>query len=227
MDSKTLYIVSTPIGNLKDITLRAVDVLKNVNVILSEDTRETSKLLDHYNILCRQLSYRDQNHKKMVGVVFKLLESGNNVALITDSGTPLISDPGFKLVKECLDKGYKVTSLPGPSAVISALVLSGLPTDKFTFLGFLPKSKRQRQNILAEYGKHDSTLIIYESPYKILDLLDEVFEILGDRYVSLVKEMTKVHEKIYRGYIKDIKEALKEKKLKGEYVLLISKKDFK
>ena len=143
MGSGTLYIISGPIGNLQDITLRAIETLKNVDWILSEDTRETAKLLTQFNIQKPQLSYRDQNHLKSLPEIVKLLEEGSNLALLSDSGTPLISDPGFKLVREVLHRGFKVSTIPGPSAVIAALSISGLPTDKFVFLGFLPKGPNQ------------------------------------------------------------------------------------
>ena len=157
-----LYLIATPIGNMDDISARALKALADVDYILSEDTRETQKLLTFYQISKPQISYRDQNHERVLNQIFGLLESGLNVALVSDRGTPLISDPGFKLVRELISKGIKIESIPGPSAVIDSLILSGLPTDKFTFLGFLPKTKSQIIKQLKDYGSLDATLIIFE-----------------------------------------------------------------
>ena len=257
-----LFIVATPIGNMSDITLRALEVLKEVSYILSEDTRDTDKILKKYEITTSQLSYRDQNHNVMFPKVKEILDSGNNVALVSDSGTPLISDPGFKLVNGLIKEGYDVVSIPGPSATISALVSSGLPTDKFSFLGFLPKSSGQRKKLLEKYGELDATLIIYESPFRVIKLLEEIKDTLGDREVVVAKELTKIHEKFYRGAIINILNELKglssdkagaecgrsnkgeakrspakpheaplsqkaKVKLRGEFIVLIAKKDFK
>ncbi|OGC38982.1 16S rRNA (cytidine(1402)-2'-O)-methyltransferase, partial [candidate division WWE3 bacterium RBG_13_37_7] len=199
MNFGQLYIVATPIGNLNDTTFRAIEVLKNVDLILSEDTRETLKVLRHFNMEKPQLSYRDQNHNKILPEIISLLENGKNLALVSDSGTPLISDPGFKLVRELLSKGFKVESIPGPSALISALVVSGLPTDKFAFLGFLPKGLSQQKTILETYGKLDATLIVYESPYRIKKLLETLHAVLGNRQVCIANELTKLHEKLIHG----------------------------
>lgn len=226
MDSATLYIVSGPIGHLDDITLRAIDVLKNVSLILSEDTRVTAKLLHKYAIKAEQLSYRDQNHAKALPQILARLQSGQNVALVSDSGTPLISDPGFKLVKEVKLAGFKVAPIPGASAVISALVSSGLPTDKFTFLGFLPKSSTARVNLLQEYGKLDSTLILFESPYRIGRLLSEIDTALGNRVICIAREITKVYEDFQTDYLTEIAEKLSTKKLRGECILLIAKQGY-
>lgn len=222
----TLYIVATPIGNLSDITLRALEVLKSVALIISEDTRETDKVLKKYEILKPQLSYRDQNHNVMFPKIINLLDLEKSVALISDSGTPLISDPGFKLVRELIKRGYNVESIPGPSAVISALVTSGFPTDKFTFVGFLPKSKNERTKIIKGYGSQDATLVIYESPFRILKLLQEIKDTLGDREVCLANEMTKIHEKFIRGKVDTLLKEVAAKQLKGEFVVLIAKEGF-
>ena len=179
----TLYIIATPIGNLADITLRALEVLKNVSVILSEDTRETDKMLKRYEMNKKQISYRDQNHESIFPYILNELEKGNDIAIVTDSGTPLISDPGFKLVRELIGKNMNVVSIPGPSAVTASLVVSGLPTDKFSFLGFLPKSEGQIARILNDYGKLDSTLIIYESPFGVKKLLNIIKNTLGNRKI--------------------------------------------
>ena len=227
MNKGTLFIVATPIGNLSDITLRALETLKSVDFILSEDTRETDKVLKKYNISKPQLSYRDQNHNVMLPKVIDMLESGSNIALISDSGTPLVSDPGYKLVRDLIQKEFNIVSIPGPSAVISSLVSSGFPTDKFSFVGFLPKSAGERKKILKNYGELDSTLIIYESPFRISKLLKEIKETLGDRYVCLANEMTKVYEKFSRNKVSELIKETEGRKLKGEFVVLVGKEGFK
>jgi 16S rRNA (cytidine1402-2'-O)-methyltransferase len=226
MAKGTLYIISTPIGNMSDMTLRAIDTLKQVSLILSEDTRETSKILLKYNISKPQISYRDQNHAKVIGRILDVLESGENVALVSNSGTPLISDPGFKLVRDVIKKEIEVVSIPGPSAVISALVVSGLPTDKFSFIGFLPKSGGQREKILKMYGGLDSTLIIYESPNRLISLMTKIQEVLGNRKVCVAGELTKVYEKIVRGRVIDVVKIIEKTPARGEYVVLVAKEGF-
>ncbi|MFZ5424985.1 MAG: 16S rRNA (cytidine(1402)-2'-O)-methyltransferase [Patescibacteria group bacterium] len=227
MDCGKLFIVPTPIGNLGDISQRALKVLSEVSVILSEDTRETKKLLDKYNINTSQISYRDQNHSKVLNQILTLLSSGQDAALVSDSGAPLVSDPGFKLISHLRTENYEIISIPGPSAAISALIASGLPTDKFSFLGFLPKSKGKKKEILTSFGSLDSTLIIYESPYRIGRLLLDVEEILGNRFVCIASEISKIHEQYLYGSISDVTKELSNTKVKGEYVLLIAKKGFK
>ena len=216
-----LYIVASPIGNMDDITLRALKVLKDVSYILSEDTRETQKLLNHFDIQKPQISYRDQNHASVLIKIIDLMESENDLAILSDRGTPLISDPGFKLAREVINKGFEVVSVPGPSSVISSLVVSGLPTDKFSFLGFLPRTESQRVKIIQKYGELDSTLIFFESPYRIQKLLQEVKETLGDRDVCVAKELTKLHEEVYRFNLKDLSSIKID--LRGEFVVLVSK----
>src|SRR3989344_1149428 len=220
-----LFVVGTPIGNLQDMTQRAVDVLSKVNFILSEDTRESKKLLDAYKIQnAKQISYRDENHKKVFPMVLDLLSSGNDLALVSDSGTPLISDPGFKLVAGAIDGGFEVVAIPGPSAIAAALSISGLPTDKFSFLGFLPKSSGQRSQLLKTYGMLDSTLVIYESPFRVNKLLEEINATLGNRYVCLCKELTKVYEECVRGSVQNLLNS--GLTYKGEYVVLVAKEGY-
>ena len=220
-----LYIVATPIGHLEDITYRAVNVLNGVDLVLSEDTRETLKIFRKYNIDKPQISYTDQKHSRMIEMLVSKLVSGVNIALTSDSGTPLISDPGFKLVERIKKEGFDVVSIPGPSSPIAALSVSGLPTDKFMFLGFLPKSKLKRQKILQEHEKIEGSLIIFESPHKIQDLLLETYDVLGNRAVSVVKDITKKFEKVITANLKDI---LDEKlKGRGEYILIIAKRGYK
>lgn len=216
-----LFIVASPIGNMGDITLRALEVLKNVSYILSEDTRETQKLLNYFEIQKTQISYRDQNHVQVLAKILDLMENNNDLAILSDRGTPLISDPGYKLVREVIGKGYEVVSIPGPSSVIASLVISGLPTDKFCFLGFLPRTESQRVKIIQKYGELDSTLIFFESPYRILKLLEEVKKTLGNREVCVVKELTKLHEEIYRFNLSNLDKAKID--LRGEFVVLVSK----
>lgn len=216
-----LYIVASPIGNLEDISFRALKVLKEVSFILSEDTRETQKILNHFEISKQQISYRDQNHNQVVKKIMDILNDGLDVALLSDRGTPLISDPGYKLVRDVIAGGFKVESIPGPSSVISALVVSGLPTDKFIFLGFLPKSEGQRASMLKTYGNLESTLILFESPYRITKLLEEIKDSLGERDVVVAKELTKLHEEVYRFNLKDL--ADQKIDTRGEFVVLISK----
>jgi 16S rRNA (cytidine1402-2'-O)-methyltransferase len=216
-----LFIVASPIGNLEDISFRALKTLKEVSFILSEDTRETQKILNHFEISKPQISYRDQNHQAVIKRILEILNDGLDIALLSDRGTPLISDPGFKLVRDVIEAGVKVESIPGPSSVISALVVSGLPTDRFIFLGFLPKGENQRLEMLKLYGNLESTLILFESPYRIQKLLEEIKKSLGFRDVVVAKELTKLHEEVYRFNLSD----LENQKIdtRGEFVVLISK----
>jgi len=221
--TNALYVVATPIGNLDDITYRAVSILKTVDVVFSEDTRQTKKLFDRYQITTPLKSYRDQNHDRALQEIIGLLEVGKTLALVSDSGTPLISDPGYKLVRAIIDAKYLVVPIPGPSAAIAGLSGSGLPTDKFTFLGFLPKSRGKRTEILKEFGKSDATLVIYESPYRVVKLMEEIIATLGDREVCLACEITKLFEKFDRGRASDLLTRLASQKIRGEYTVLISK----
>ncbi len=225
MNQGRLYLVSGPIGNFNDITLRAIDILKSSDIILSEDTRETSKLLNNLNIKAEQISYRDQNHERIIDTVLGLLEEGKVLSLVSDSGTPVISDPGFKLVRELKNKNINVVPVPGPTAAMTAISASGLPTDRFVFLGFLPKTSGRRQNLLKIYGDLDNTLIIYESPYRIVKLLEEILETLGDRKVCLARELTKIHEEIVTDKVSILLEKTKNRSPKGEFVVMVSKED--
>ena len=220
-----IYIVSTPIGNLDDITYRAIETLTNVDLILSEDTRETEKVLQKWKIKTPQISYRDENHDKVMPKILELLLSGQDLALVSDSGTPVISDPGFKLIRELLGK-YEIISVPGPSALISSLSISGLPTDNFTFLGFLPRKTSQRKKILDQFGSLPSTLVIYESPYRVRRLLSEISTTLGNRIVCIAKDLTKKFEDVKTAPIENFLQDLENVKAKGEYIVLISKEGF-
>lgn len=228
MEKGKLYVVATPIGNLEDITFRATKILKKVTFVLAEDTRESKKLLDRYNIETQLISYRDQNHERIIKKIIEKLNLGLDLALVSDNGTPLISDPGYKLVRELRQKGYEILTIPGPSAVISAISISGLPTDRFTFLGFLPKSNSKRQETIEKFLNLETTLVVYESPKRLFKLLDLLREIDSNLYVSAIRDMTKKHEQAYTDSVEEVIKLLEKQNLRnqpyGEWVVLISKK---
>jgi len=228
MKKGRLYVVATPIGNLEDITLRAIDILKKVVFVLAEDTRESKKLLDRYKINTQLISYRDQNHERMIGKIFEKLDMGLDLALVSDNGTPLISDPGYKLVKALKEKEYEVITIPGPSAITSALSISGLPTDRFIFLGFLPKSDSKREKIIEQYLILEDTLVIYESPNRVLQLLELVNNLDKAITVSAIRDMTKKRENSYYGKIESVIKQLKQEDFEnnphGEWVIILSNK---
>ncbi|OGC73175.1 16S rRNA (cytidine(1402)-2'-O)-methyltransferase [candidate division WWE3 bacterium RIFOXYB2_FULL_43_9] len=226
MSKAKLYIVSTPIGNMADITLRAIEVLKGVDVILSEDTRETDKILKKYSFSKPQISYRDQNHTRVIEQIKEMLKDGKSLALVSDSGTPLISDPGFKLVRDLIAENVEIESIPGPSAVTAALSISGLPTDKFLFLGFLPKGTIQIEKFFEKYAGVDATLIFYESPFRLSGSMKIAQKVLGHRQVCVCNDITKMHEEVVRGSLTEISNHYLQKKIKGEFVVLIAKKDY-
>ena len=221
-----LYVVSTPIGNLKDITLRALEILESVDGIVCEDTRRTSLLLNNYRIKKPLIVVNDHNESYMVQQVVEQLKSGQNMALVSDAGTPLISDPGYKLVRECLKQGIPVDSIPGPSSVITALTLSGLPPDKFLFLGYPPEKQGHRKDFFGKIKilneKMPLTNIIFVSPHKLLGILHDIEEAYGDIEVVLAKELTKIHQKVEKKKISEWIDALNPPSggPKGEYVLL-------
>ena len=220
-----LYIVSTPIGNLKDITLRALETLEDVEFILCEDTRITSRLLNHYNISKKLISFNAVSESKKIPNVIERIKSGDNCALVSDAGTPAISDPGVRLISEAIKEQIDVVPVPGTSAVITALTISGLPTDSFIFEGFLPQ-KKGRQKKLKELSAEKRTIILYESTYRIKKLVDELADYLPDRYIVVCRELTKKFEETWRGYPNEIKEVIDEKISKGEFVVVISPKDW-
>ena len=217
-----LFIVPTPIGNLGDITFRAIETLKSVDLILAEDTRTSLKLLKHYNIENIVESYHMHNeHKKLISIIERL-NSGVQFALISDAGTPGISDPGFLLIRECIKNNIEIECLPGATALIPALVNSGLPSDRFLFEGFLPV-KKGRTKRLKEIAEENRTVIFYESPHRILKTLNDLSTYYNDdRSVSISRELTKIHEENFRGKIKDAIEYFKKKKPKGEFVIVLS-----
>ncbi|MEW6001682.1 MAG: 16S rRNA (cytidine(1402)-2'-O)-methyltransferase [Nitrospirota bacterium] len=217
----TLYIVSTPIGNLEDITLRALRILKEVDVIAAEDTRRSLKLLNYYGISKPIISYWGAKEKIKSEEVIERLRKGQSVALISDAGTPGISDPGSVLIKRAIEENIPVVSIPGPSALIAALSISGLPTEGFTFIGFLPPRKIQRRKILRDLSLERKTLVFYEAPHRILETLEDMEEIFSERKVALIREMTKTHEETLRGSISEVLDRLKKTTIAGEYVIIV------
>ena len=219
-----LFLVPTPIGNLKDITFRAVEVLSHVDLILAEDTRTSSKLLKHYNISVSLQSHHMHNEHSMLLSIISKLKQGKNIALISDAGTPAISDPGFLLVREAIANNIETECLPGATAFIPALLQSGLPNDRFIFEGFLPP-KKGRQSRLKQLAVENRTIIIYESPHKVLKTVTQLVDFFGgDRKLSFSRELTKLHEETFRGTILEVKEYLEKKPPKGEFVLCIAGK---
>lgn len=216
----TLYIVGTPIGNLKDITFRALETLKAVDIIAAEDTRVSLKLLNHYEISGRMISYHEHNKRSSGEKIINALREGLDVALITDAGLPGISDPGEDIIREAIEKGFDIVSIPGPSASLTALQLSGLPTDKFIFEGFLPPKEVARKKALEGIKHNKYTTIIYESPHRVLSLLEDMVEVLGDRKISLSRELTKKFEETFRGTSKDALDYFKDG-IKGEIVICL------
>ncbi|MBI2092322.1 MAG: 16S rRNA (cytidine(1402)-2'-O)-methyltransferase [Deltaproteobacteria bacterium] len=218
---EALYIVSTPLGSLEDITLRALRILKEVDIIAAEDTRHTKKLLTHYDIHKPLVSFFEGNEMKRLDGLIGEIKSGKNVALVSDAGTPAISDPGFKFVRAAISEGIEVIPVPGPSAAITALSASGLPTDQFTFVGFLPDKEGKRKTKLGELKDYNHTLVFYVSKWKIEKVLADMLEIFGDRPAAMCREMTKVYEEIKRGNISKILESVKGKEIKGEITLVV------
>jgi 16S rRNA (cytidine1402-2'-O)-methyltransferase len=219
-----LYIVATPIGNLEDITLRALRVLRESNLIACEDTRQTRKLLEHFGIATPVVSYHEHNEAERAAELAAKLEAGETVALVSDAGTPLVSDPGYRLVRAAIDAGIPVIPIPGASAALSALSASGLPSDAFRFCGFLPAKSSQRRRVLEEAKAESATLIFYETPHRILDALDDIAAVMGPRPVVLARELTKLHEEFLRGTAAQIRETLAARpSVKGEFTLLIGK----
>ena len=216
-----LYIVSTPIGNLSDISLRAIEVLKTCDVILAEDSRQTRKLLDFLEIKNKKIEpYYEQVEEQKLSVVSEMLEKEMEVVLLTDAGTPLVSDPGFRLVERCRKKGYPITAIPGPVAVINALVLSGFPMNKFVFLGFLPKRNGKRIKTLQE-NKFDGAKVVYESPNRLMELLRNIEEVYGrDSRVCVAREMTKKYEEVKIGLVDELLEFYEKKTVKGEITVV-------
>jgi len=218
----TLYVVATPIGNMDDITVRALNVFGRVDLVAAEDTRHTGKLLKHHQIRCRLISYHEHNEKERTPLLVERIKSGSSIALVSNAGTPTVSDPGYMLLRKALENNIKVVPIPGPSALLAALSISGLPTDSFIFIGFCAKKKTRRLKQLQEFAHETRTLIFYESPGRILAFMNEIKEIMGDRYCVLCREMTKLHEEFLRGRLSEVIETLSNRPaVKGECTLLV------
>lgn len=219
----TLYLVATPIGNLADITHRALQVLREVDLIACEDTRHTRKLLQHYGIDKKTVSYHEHNEQQRAAELIELLQQGSNLAVVSDAGTPAISDPGFRLVRTAIEHDVNVVPLPGPSALITALVAAGLPTDEFFFGGFLPARSSARRARLSELRSVPGTLIFYEAPHRLAASLKDAYEILGERDAVVARELTKLHEEIRRARLSELSEHYSNTEPRGEIVLLIDR----
>ena len=222
-----LYLCATPIGNLEDITLRALRILRDVDIIAAEDTRRTLKLLNHYEISKPLISYHEHNKGEKGKEIVDMLKRGMNIALVSDAGMPGISDPGADLVVLATDAGITCTVVPGPSAALSALVLSGLSTKRFAFEGFLPREKKERREKLTRLKNESRTLIFYESPHRLVDVLKDMYSIFGSRRITLVRELTKIHEEVIPMDLKDAAAYYSDKSPRGEYVLVLEGKDSK
>jgi len=220
----TVYIVSTPIGNLGDITYRAIEILDKVPLIAAEDTRKTKVLLNHYKIATPLISYFEHNHFSRIDKIIDHLQSGKDIAVVTDAGTPGISDPAYKLIREAISIDAKVESIPGASSALAGLVVSGLPTDRFIFEGFLPpkKGRKKRLNALRDQA---ATIVFFESPRRISRTLNDILNVIGDRPAAVCRELTKLHEEIIRGTVSELIAYFSKKETKGEIVLLIAKDD--
>ena len=219
-----LYIVATPIGNLEDISFRAIRILKESSLIAAEDTRQTKKLLNHYNISTSTLSYFEHNRFTRIPQIVNHLNTGKDVAVVTDAGTPGISDPAYKLIRAAIETNARVEAIPGPSASITALVASGLPTDRFIFEGFLP-NKKGRKGKLERLASIDATIIIYESPKRIQRTLKDILEYIGNRPAVIGRELTKMHEELIRGKVSELLSYFTQNTPRGEFVIMIGKDD--
>lgn len=216
-----LYVVPTPIGNLKDITLRALEALEAADLVAAEDTRQSLKLLNHFSIKKPLVSYHKFNEQNKSGSIIELLKEGKNIALVSDAGTPGISDPGSIIIKKCIEEGVEFVVLPGATAVTTALVYSGLDTERFAFLGFFPRETKDRKKLIKEIEGRSDTLIMYEAPHRLLETLGYLSEALGNRDVAVCRELTKLHEEIFRGTFQEAADHFGSKQIKGEIVLVI------
>ena len=224
MEIGKLYLVPTPIGNLKDITLRALEVLESVDIIAAEDTRQTLKLLNHFNIKKTLISYHKHNEQAKSEEIISRLKEGNNIAIVTDAGTPGISDPGAVIASKCIEENIDFDVLPGATAITTALVYSGLDTTRFLFRGFIPRETKDRKILIEEVRDVKESIIFYESPHRLLSTLALLSETLGNRKIAVCRELTKLHEEIIRGDILEVIEHFKEKGIKGEFVLVVQGK---
>lgn len=222
--SGTLYVVATPIGNLEDISSRAIRILGEVDLIACEDTRHTRKLLDRYGISRPLVSYHEHNEQARAAELLGGLQAGKNIALVSDAGTPLIADPGYRLVEQAREQGIAVSPVPGACALITALSVSGLPTDSFLFHGFLPGKQGQRRKLLDELKTVPATLVFYEAPHRILETLEDIAATLGEREVVLARELTKIHEEFLRGTPRELQSALAGRpSVKGEFTVMVAR----
>ena len=218
----TLYVVATPIGNMEDITLRALNILDQVDLIAAEDTRHTGKLLKYHHIKSRLVSYHEHNEKEKTPLLIERIETGSSIALVSNAGTPTVSDPGYMLLQTAVKQGIRVIPIPGASAGVAALSVSGLPTDSFIFIGFCAKKKTKRLKQLRELAGEKKTLIFYENPGRILIFIEEIINVMGDRYGVLCREMTKLHEEFLRGRLSELIDSLSHRPaVKGECTLLV------
>jgi 16S rRNA (cytidine1402-2'-O)-methyltransferase len=217
-----LYLVATPIGNLEDITLRALNTLREVDLVASEDTRKTGLLLKHYDIKKPQMSFHEHNERQAGAKIVGLLEEGKTVALVTNAGTPGISDPGFTLVRRAIEAGLDVTMIPGPTGLVMALVLSGLPVHSFTFRGFPPRKSGPRRRFIQVDEHSPHTLIFYESPYRLKPFLEDALAVLGDRSAAVANDLTKLYETVQRGTLSELLGSLEQTEPKGEYIVVIA-----
>lgn len=217
----TLFLCPTPIGNLEDITLRALRVLKDVDLIAAEDTRQTRKLTRHYQIPTPLVSFHQHNQRERARELIARLKQGQSVALVADAGMPGISDPGFELISGAIAEGIPVVALPGPTALITALVVSGLPTGRFTFEGFLPRKKGERRRFLEARRGHPYTMVFFEAPHRLLQTLSDLEEIMGDRRLVVVRELSKVHEETIRGTVREVRGMLEGREVRGEITLVV------
>jgi 16S rRNA (cytidine1402-2'-O)-methyltransferase len=219
----TLYVVGTPIGNLEDMTFRAISVLQNVDLIAAEDTRHTGKLLHHFQIKTPQISHHEHNRATRIPELIDKLQQGKSIALVTDAGMPCVSDPGYELVKACAAANLPIVPIPGVTAVVTALAASGLPSDRFTFEGFLPAKEKDRRNALMQLQTESRTMIFYESPHRLRESLVTILETLGEtREITIARELTKMHEEFWRGTVSHAVAAYQTREPKGEYTIVIA-----
>jgi len=222
-----LYLVATPIGNLSDISLRALDILREVDIVASEDTRTTGRFLKHFDIQKPQMSFHEHNEHRAGERIIAMLAEGKSVAVVSDAGTPGISDPGFTLVRRAIEADIPFTMIPGASGVLMALVLSGLPVHSFTFRGFPPRTSGKRQRFLAVDATSPHTLIFYESPHRLAAFLQDALTVLGDRHAALANDLTKLYERVWRGTLSELIETVQTEKPRGEYIVVIAGADAK
>ncbi len=223
----SLYVCPTPIGNLKDITIRVILVLRNADIVAAEDTRKTRILFNKYGIRTKLVSFHSYSSEGKLEFLLRELENGKNVALVTDAGTPGISDPGYKIIKSAIDSGIHVEVLPGPTAFVPALLLSGFPPAHFAFYGFLPRKRGKRVKIIKSFDDFPGPVIFYESPFRVKNFLENVIEAFGkERKVAIAREITKIHEEVLRGTAEELLEKLGNSQIKGEVVIVVAPKDF-